>query len=104
MMSEAIKLSNLLLRLENKFNVTEDGVHMLRIVKDEWDAHEPVRVTDILKKFTRTSRATTHHTLRELVSARLLREETTPDDKRVKYLVPGPKFAKYEEEIKKVMA
>lgn len=92
---EAIQMANLLDKLEDRFNLNTAKVHMLRVMVDRWNASGAVKITDILKTFTRTSRATTHRAIKELVSDKLIKEVKNSDDRRTKYLVPGAKFDRY---------
>lgn len=92
---EAIQMANLLDKLEAKFNVDANKVQMLRMVVDCWAMGGSMKVTDMLKNYQRTSRATTHRVLKELVSSKLLREQQDTNDRRVRYLMPGAKFDRY---------
>lgn len=92
---EAVQMANLLSKLEDKFNLNVDKVHMLCMMVGRWNSSGEVKITDVLKSFTRTSRATTHRAIKELVSDKLIKEVKSPDDRRTKYLVPGAKFDRY---------
>ena len=96
----SIQLSDLLCKLEDKFNIDAHKVHMLRMAADCWGVEVKVRVTDLLEMYQRTSRATTHRAIKELVSSKLLQEQGDKEDRRVKFLTPGAKFNKYEQAIK----
>ena len=100
---ELTTLALLLSKLETKFGVDVEKVHLLNLVNSRWNASKTVRVTDLLKAYTRTSRATTHRMVKELVSGKILAFSYDEEDKRAKYLIPGAKFKKATTEIQKVM-
>ena len=95
-----VALSNTLWRVKDKFGVNSHKVHMLRMMVEWWDSGRPIKVTQVMDLYTDTSRAITHRMIRELVSSKLLKEQPSKDDKRVKFLVPGAKFDAYAKAIK----
>jgi len=103
MNQELTKLALLLTKLEAKFDIDVEKVHLLNTVNSRWTSDKTVRVTDLLKAYTRTSRATTHRMIKELVSDKLLAFGYDDEDKRAKYLNPGAKLDKAITEIQKVM-
>lgn len=101
MANTPLSLSELLRRLDSKFKVNTEQLHMLSLAAAYWKTNTPLKVTDVLMMFTRTSRATTHRAIKSLVHNKLLQEQASKEDKRIKYLVPGAKFDKYAEEIRR---
>jgi DNA-binding MarR family transcriptional regulator len=98
---EVIALSSTLWRLEDKFGVNHHKIHILRILAEAWESEYRrfTRVTDVLDFYSWASRAVTHRMVRELVSSKILKEIPSKEDKRVKFLQPGPKFEAYAKAI-----
>ena len=82
-------------KLDDRFNIGENEIHLLGIAADYWVDNKSLRVTDLLEVHTRTSRATTHKAVRALVKSNLLKETQSKGDKREKFLTAGTKFAMY---------
>lgn len=91
-MNKVRQLSGLLGRLEHKYGLDHHKICLLSIASVHWEEGAPVRVGDILDAYEGASRATTHRLIRELVSSKVLREEISDDDRRVKFLSAGLKF------------
>jgi hypothetical protein len=102
-MNKVRQLSGLLGRLESKYGLNYHKVRMLSIASVYWEEGALVRVGDILNAYEDTSRATTHRAIRELVSSKVLREEVSGDDRRVKFLQPGLKFDVLLKDIGKLL-
>lgn len=100
-MNEAKTLSDFLLRLENKLSIDTEKVHLLGIAANAWAGGKDLRVTDLLELSQRTSRATTHRMIKELVSQKIFQVAKSDEDKRTRQLIAGPKFVKYTEAIGK---
>lgn len=91
-MNKVRQLSGLLGRLEHKYGLDHHKISLLSIASVYWEEGAPVRVGDILDAYEGASRATTHRLIKELVSSKVLREEVSGDDRRVKFLSAGLKF------------
>lgn len=99
--NEIVALSDVLDRLETKFDLTQHKVHILRMMVDRWEKNTPVYVLDVVNGFDRLSRATTHRMLKELVSVKLVKETVGAHDRRTRLLTPGAKFESCLKELRK---
>jgi len=94
-MKEITAASTLLTKLRIRFGVDEHKIHVMGLVARCWERGESVKVMELIKMYKRTSTATTHKAVQELVSNRLIKKQPSKEDKRVVYIVPGMQMKNY---------
>lgn len=95
-MGKVLEWANTIGKLEKTFGLDLHKIHLLGIADKYWVKGSAVKVTELLKLYDGTSRATTHRAIQELVGAGLLHMVGSDEDKRVRFLHPGKKIAQLE--------
>lgn len=93
-----IRLLNLLgaIRELAPFNtLSADEELMLDDLIVRWHRDKAVRMSDMLKTDTQSSRTTTHRRLVALRDKGVIILDDDPQDKRAKFIIPGPKAETY---------